>query len=179
MVFTLNPSWRISFMLWIPIIIVIVLLIPIRLKITVLYEDKFINVYIFNRELKLQRKAAEKEANIKNAKRADRLLKKFLPKDISSVIANLSKNRFKPRLKLKLEINFGFDDAALTGVTSGILHSFSPVMYELCGKIFNITTYDYIITPQFNNPVLNFRISSIFSLNLAKIIYMVFIIYFR
>lgn len=160
------------------IIIIIFLIIPIKLKFTVLYQDRFINVYIFNKELKIKEKVSEEEANVKNAKRAERFIKKLLPQDIETVIDKLNKNRFKSKLKLKLEINFGFEDAALTGITSGIFHSFSPVMYVLSSKIFNITNYDYILNPQFNNPMLNIRILSIISTNLAKIIYMLFIIYF-
>jgi hypothetical protein len=166
-------------MLWIPFIILIILFIPIRLKLTVLYEDRFINFYIFNWELKIKQKVGEKEANVKNAKKAEKLLKKFLPNDIRKVINNLSKNRFKPKLKLAVQINFGFEDAALTGITTGVFHNFSPVIYELSTKIFNITKYEYTLNPQFNNPMLNIRILSIISINLAKIIYMLYIIYFR
>lgn len=166
-------------MLWIPIIILIIFIIPIKLKVNVLYQDRFVNIYIFKRELKIKRKVSEKEANVKNVKKTEKLIKKLLPKDINSVIHRLSKNKFKIKLNLKVEINYGFEDAALTGVTNGIFHAFSPVMYQLCSKIFNVTSYDYIINPQFNNPMLNFRISSIISLNLAKIIYMLYIIYFR
>jgi hypothetical protein len=163
-------------MLWALAVFIILLFIPIKIKTVVIYEDKKIHIYVFNYQIRIKEKVAEKKANIENAKRAERFIKRFLPRDIKTTVNNLKKNRYKARVKLKVEVTYGFEDAALTGMSSGIFHGFSPVMYSLAGMIFNVTGYEYIVNPQFNNPMLNFRISSIISINFAKIIYMLFII---
>lgn len=144
--------------------VIIILLLPFKVKVTFIYQDSKIHIYLFNKQIGMKEKLAED----KTSKRTYKKLRIFADK--------LTRNKFKPGLSLDWELNYGFEDAALTGISYGIFSTIFGVMYELIGMIFKIKAFKFSINPQFNNPTLNIRISSIISLNLAKIIYIVIIL---
>jgi hypothetical protein len=155
----------------------LLLLLPIKVKLTLIYENNKINIYIFNKQINKKSKAAEEKVNINLSKAFKFKLKRFMPKDIKGSIIRLKKNKLKPGLKLSFVINYGFDDAAVTGVSYGILQSSSSLIYTLISFIFKVKNYNFEVTPHFNTSMLNFRITGIISANLVQIIYMLIIIY--
>jgi hypothetical protein len=156
---------------------ILLLLLPIRVKLTLIYENNKINIYIFNKQINKKAKIAEEKVNSYNAKKLKFELKRFMPKNLKKAIFRLKKNKIKPRLKMSIVINYGFDDAAVTGISYGILHSFSYIFYNFVSVIFKIKNYNFEVNPYFNTPMLNLRITGIISSNLVQIIYMLIIIY--
>lgn len=159
------------------IAIILLLLLPIRVKLTLIYENNKVNIYIFSKQINKKAKVAEEKVNTYNAKKLNFQLKRFMPKDLNKAIFRLKKNKIKPRLKMSFVINYGLDDAAITAISYGILHSFSYVFYNLTSIIFKIKKYNFEVNPYFNTSMLNLRITGIISLNLVQIIYMLIIIY--
>jgi Protein of unknown function (DUF2953). len=153
-------NWIIIF-----IFIIFIFLVPIRLKFTIIFENNKFNLYLFNIKLN-KKKKKEKKVSKKNKPKAS-----FL-KDPLKILSNLYFNKFKPKLSIEASINYGFDDAAITGICYGILHSLSSYIFLLTNCITKIKKYEFNVNPHFNEETFNFRISSIISLNLAKLIYM-------
>jgi hypothetical protein len=180
MVIILNGVYyggMIMYLLIVVLIILVVLFFPIKLKITCIYQDAKIHVYIFNKQFKLKEKVSERKTNKENVLRAERFIKKLLPKDIVTSVKILNRNKFKPKIDVYCSLSYGFDDAAFTGFSFGILQSLSSIIYTSVGMIFKVKSSRFNVNPQFNNSMLNFRISSIISINLVKIIYMVYILF--
>jgi hypothetical protein len=164
-------------------IIILLLFLPTIVKVTLIYEDNKLSVYVFNKLLNLsifnnppkkeektyETKAKPKKGN-KNKKFLERLFEECFKKDIF-------KGRFRPSIKIDCNIEYGFDDAALTGISYGLIYNFSSVLYNLVSKRLKVRKFKFNVVPHYNNPMLKFRITSIFYLNLAQIIYVLIIIF--
>ena len=86
-------------------------------------------------------------------------------------------NKFKPKIKLNGDINYGIEDAALCALLYGLLCNISSFIYILLKIIFKIKTLDLNINPKFNTFTLSFGITSIFYFNIANIIYILYLIF--
>jgi hypothetical protein len=92
----------------------------------------------------------------------------------SDLITNL---KFKPVLKLRFYLLYGLDNAAYTAILHGLITSAYPTLLQLLELFFNMKENDCKIEPEFNKFVLKLEIDSIISINLAKVIYILFVIY--
>lgn len=158
-------------------VVLLLLFFPFKIKLSLIYQDNKIHVYIFSKQFHVKEKIAEDVTNACNAKKFSDALDKLLPKSFRRTINILRRNRLKPGVHFNCELNYGFEDAALTGISYGVFSSLSAAVYELISEFCNVRKYNFVINPQFNNPMLNFRISSIISINLVKIIYIVIILF--
>jgi hypothetical protein len=164
-----------DFSMWLIIIftiLFILFLIPIKIKINVLYQDKKLNIFFFNKNLSLKDKKIHQAKEKGKKNKFIRDLQSSLPKCIPSILIDLDRNFIKPKMKFEFILDYGTDDAASTALCYGLMQSISPLLYKSISIIFNIKKYDFIITPHFNEYLLNFRITSIISVNLVKLIYM-------
>lgn len=166
------------FMFYILTIIFLALLFfPIRLRLTIIYKDGLLHTYLFNKELNIKQKVSKKKADVETAKKVHFKLVNLLPHNLRKVIYKVSNSKIKLKAKLKFELDYGFEDAALTGIFFGIFNGLNSVIYKQFEYLLKIDKYEFNILPHFNEPMFNFRINCIISFNLAKIIYMLILIY--
>ena len=166
-----------GFYMWyylILLILIVLLFIPIRMRIKVIYENQKVSLYIFNKEIK--KKAVKEPHRTKKIILKKKLIDRFQPKNLRSTISTINNNNYKPYIRLACELNYGFDDAAVTGLSYGIFNSFSFILYKLVKLPFSIKDYKFTLIPHFNNTLLNINATCIISFNIAKIIYMLLII---
>lgn len=160
-------------MLWLLIILSILVLvfIPFPLKISFTYSKKEKKLYIYSFKIEIE-KGKKKTKKTKNKKN------KFDIEKIKKIFAKLRKNKFKPRLKFYTEVDYGLDDAALTGISFGLLNCISPAVYAVLKSIFKVKIYKFDVKPDFKNQMFNFNLTSIIFLSFANIIYICFCILF-
>ena len=96
--------------------------------------------------------------------------------DVLLIIKHINKIKFKPILKLNILLNYGLADAAVTGISYGIISYFISLLFNFLAVPFKIKKYKSSINPDFNSFTLEAKIESIIYISLAKIMYMGFII---
>jgi hypothetical protein len=151
-----------------PILILLVFL-PIPIKITFNYKNNSVSLYIFKFKVKLFRRIKSKR-NIEKAVHSF----KYKNLDLDTVklmFHKINGLKFKPTLRINLNLDYGFLDASSTGIAYGIICSLSPFLYKLLSVVFKIKKYNTSITPDFDNIKLSVQINSIIFVSLAKIIY--------
>lgn len=156
------------------LLLIALLFFPIHIKIKIIYENQKIYLYIFNKEIKGKEVTEELHTQKVNLKK--KIIDRFQPKNFITTISNINKNNYKPNIKLTCDLNYGFDDAAITGFSYGIFNSFSFILYKLVRWTFRIKDYNFTIIPHFNNTLLNVNATCIISFNIVKIIYILLII---
>lgn len=176
------------------LLLAFILLFPISIKLTIhnsknYFYIKFYNILLFSTEegaineliKRLSIKNSSKDSTEQNSKeekskkqRPHPLSKKLKTKKLSIIklYRNLNTNKFKPKFKLKGDIDFELEDAAITAITYGLASNLIPLLYFSFSKLFNVKDLSLQINPHFTGKNLfNFTITSIFSLNIAQIIY--------
>ena len=93
------------------------------------------------------------------------------------ILYKISNEKHKLSARVDFDLNYGFDDAAATAISYGLLHGAISILYNQFSFLLNIKEYHYNIIPHYNDSMFNFRLNCIISFNLAKIIYMIFVIY--
>lgn len=132
---------------------VILLFIPIPLIIKVKYSDK-LEFFIYNKKLTLSKKKGKR---IKSKK-----IKVF----------------WKPYIKIHIKLLYGFDDAAVTAISYGLIFSILPVLKNITSKFFNVKGFTPDIKLDYKNTIFNLYIKCIIFINIAQIIVdLVYIIY--
>ena len=157
------------------ILLITICFIPIPIKIKFIYEDNVpkLFIYKFNMNLKSFSKGIKSKATSKNTKKKGSI--KF--QNIKMIIKKINSSNFKPRLKLKVKIEFGFSDAAITALSYGLINILWPIIYELFNVVFKIKNFQYDFNPDFNNAKVKLQANSIIFISLVNVMYMVFIIY--
>lgn len=90
---------------------------------------------------------------------------------------NLSNNRYKPYFKVNSNIDFSVNDAAGTAILYGLLNSLNPIIFKILSTFFKIKNFDNKFNPIFKDKyIINISIMCILTINIAKIIYMLFLI---
>lgn len=138
------------------------LLIPLPVKISTVYDNRLLAIKIYNHKIELQSKHEVKE----NAKAAI-----SMDINIKPILKFLQKNRLKPSLRLNLKLVYGFGDAAYTGIFYGIIHAVCPFLIELLKGIAKVKKSKMSINPEFDKSIFNLQISSIIFINLVQVIY--------
>lgn len=132
--------------------------IPIRFKIMVNLNE--IKVYLFDKKLNLGgNKKAKSSKNFSFIK-----------------IASL---KYKPVVNLNLNLEYGFGDAAYTGIFYGIFSAALPILHEKVSLYININKHSYYLKPNYDKQLVNIMIDGIIKLNLAKAIYIFIVINFN
>ncbi len=157
-------------MLNIFIIIILIILVPIPIKFKLKYADKKLAMYIYNIDLISKIKSTQKNAKSKNKKNFDLQNFKFL-------LSSLSRNKLKPTLRFRLNLQYGLDDAAYTAIFYGLVSALSPLIIKVLNYFFKIKKQSISITPNLNKFILKLELESIIFVNLVKVIYISYIIY--
>jgi hypothetical protein len=170
-------------MKWYIIILIIVVLlflpIPIWLKLT--YNDSIANLYIYKFKIdlnKLFKKTKEKAKTSPKARKLTKSLKKIelSLSDIKFIINRLNCIRFKPTLRINLNINYGLSDASITGIFYGVISTVNSLMHNICTIFFKVKKYSSEIKPEFQKLDFKAEITSIIFISIAKIIYILIIL---
>jgi hypothetical protein len=159
------------------ILALIILFFPLSIKLSVIYKDGKLHIFIFNKQLNIKKKIGKHSATPETAIKAEFKFINFLPDKIRKIIYKVSDGKHKLPAKIKFDLHYGFDDAAATGIFYGVLNGLNSLLYNQFSFLLKIKKYEYNIVPHYNDPMFNFRLNCIISFNLAKIIYMLFSIY--
>ncbi|KZL94243.1 hypothetical protein CLMAG_12960 [Clostridium magnum DSM 2767] len=161
--------------IWILCILILLFIIPIPIKIKVKYIDMKLDFYLYNINLNnILRHIKRKTKHIVEDK-PDRVHN--FGNSIKTFSTLRKKLKFKPVLKLKLDLIYGLDNAAYTALLHGIITSFYPMLVQFLSLFFKISENNIEAQPEFNKFILKLEIDSIIFINLAKVIYMSLITY--
>lgn len=155
-------------------ILIILFFIPLPLKIKANYIDNKFNFYLYNMNLTDKVLYIRKKINRTIDKRDDEVPK--IKNTLKLALDIMSDIKYKPSLKIKLNAIYGLDNAAYTALLHGFITSFYPILIQLINIIFNVRESNIKVHPEFNKLVLILEINSIIFVNLAKVIYISYII---
>jgi len=153
-----------------------IILFPIHLKITLKYTNKILGIYIYKKKLKVNKPLKSSSKDKLESKPKKTFFKPLSLSDLNLIIHKFKNLRFKPGLILNTKLEYGLDDAALVAILFGLIHSAYSLLYLTLINFVKVKNMGLKVTPHFKENNLNIEISSIIYINLAKIIYMSFII---
>lgn len=155
-------------------ILIILLFIPIPLKVRVSYKDNNFNFYLYNMNLTGKIIHTQKEINRSIDRKEDQIPK--YKNTLKIALDSIRDIKYKPTIKIRLNIVYGLDNAAYTALLHGFVTSFYPILIQLINMLFHVKESDIKAHPEFNKFVLALEVNSIIFVNLAKVIYISFII---
>lgn len=162
-------------MIIILIIIGFILFFPIPIIIDVNYEDnKFL---FFINKIKINKSELINEENVDDKIRKAK--RNFNFNRFKNILSSLNKNKIKPTISYRLDLDFGLDDAALTGFSYGLVWCVYPLLNYLITAAFNIKKCEVKVTPHFNEKLLKLNLHSIIITSLAKTLYIFIYIFIR
>lgn len=166
--------------LFIIFLIILLLFVPIPLKIYVLYKNNKLIIRFYKFTLYPSKHLKDMSKTYSKAKEKNKFttdFKKIFDRYIiQEIFYRLCKSKLKPRLKLDFNLDYGFEDAALTGLSYGLLNSIFAPLEHILYSLFKVKKLQLNALPDFNGSKLNLEIKSIISINVAQIINMSFII---
>lgn len=133
--------------------IILFISIPIKFKVVVNLDE--VKVYLFNKELKSHRSNEDKKSSNSS----------------NFSFIKISTLKYKPDVHLNFNLEYGFDDAAYTGMFFGIFSALLPIIHRTLDSYIKISKYKYYINPNFDKKIFNLIIDGIIKLNLVKAIY--------
>ncbi len=172
------------------LLLLVLLFFPINLKFKLVSSEKDfkINFYKFeilslnkilgaHKEKKEIPKKGNKDAKIKKSSKNKRtFLKPPSNLTIMKLIKLITKSKFKPSLKVVLDLNYSTEDAALTALLYGFIHQILSLIYTQLYYFFKLKKFTGNINPKFNNEnYLFFEVKGIITINFAQIIYIGFL----
>jgi len=156
----------------------IILLFPIHLKITLKYSNKLLGISFNSKKLKLKKTLKKNSVTDVVSKSIKRILGSLTLNDIKLIVYTIKDFKFKAKLTLNTKLEYGFDDAALVAILFGLIHSIYSFLYLALTNFVNVETIDFNVIPHFKENDVNIDFLSIIYINLAKIIYMAFMIFY-
>jgi hypothetical protein len=162
-------------MLFILILFFLLIVVPIPIKVKVKYNDMKLDFYVYNINLNDKIRFIKKRTKRIVDTKPDRIHAFINTLQTSSYLTR--KLKFKPALKIKLDLLYGLDDAAYTALLHGVITSFYPILIQFVNLFFKVKESNIKIQPEFNKFIVNLEIDSIISVNLVKVIYISFISY--
>lgn len=167
------------------LIILLFIFVPLPIKVTLFFskENYYIKVYKFyllKKDIKGKTDTSnisheQKESDGKRDKKEKSDFFNHISIDgIMIYIKEFKNNKFKPKLKIKGYFNYSFADAARTAISYGLLSTCLPLISWIFSIIFKIKTFILPVNPLFKDEIIaEIKITSIITLSLAQIIYMV------
>lgn len=171
-----------KYLLWISAIIILVLLFPIPIKITLIYDDEIFTLKIYDKVIipSKNKKSNDKKKN----KPRDHIetpsgeeISKLKLKDIREIINFFINTKLKFSMRTKINIDYAIDDAAINAIAYGLLHQITASIATILNLFFKVKNFIPNINIKYNENFFKFEITSIFFINIAKIIYMIIAIF--
>lgn len=160
-------------MIWI-IALLLFFLIPLPLALKATYENNKLYIYIYKFKIYPSKKTIKSMPEPKS--------KGIFPKliyinTIKKIYTKCKTLIYNSKLKIDLNVLYGSENAAITGIFYGLIHSNISYIYRLLKSIFNIKYFHCNIVPKFNNSIFKIEFKSIVFINLGKIIYITILIF--
>lgn len=146
------------------LILIIILLVPFPIKVTFKLLNKNFYLFIYNFRIDISKNI--KKYNAENTEKEKKLQKT----SVIRLLHKFSKNPIKPYYYFSLHMDYGFEDAAVTGLFYGLIYSIYPWIYKFLSVFLHIKKYDFSVKPHFNKTLLNLEINSIILLNIVNVI---------
>jgi len=154
----------------------IVLLFPIPLKITLKYSNKVMEIYLYNKQLKSKKKLEiDLENNNLESIIKENFFSSLIFSNIKIIIYKIKRLKFKPTVTLNTKLEYGFDDAAFVAILFGLIHSIYSFLYLALINFVKVKTTNFKVIPHFEENDFNMEILSVIYINLAKTIYIAFV----
>ena len=152
-------------MFYIIIIIMLLFFIPFPVSISLSYIDKEFAFKIYNIKIDI------KKIKAKNQKKKKSKHKKRKRVPVTDIFNILIQNKFKPSVKSRIHMMYGFDDAALTGITYGIFNIVCTFIFQVLNLVMNVKKFNTNIEPCFNKKIFDVKFNCIIFISLANVIY--------
>ena len=157
-----------AFAILLLLLFLLFLFLSVNLKITVHNKNIAVRVGLFkvydsvNKKKIAKKKEKEQkcEENYKNTKQVINLIRKILDDrndDLLSILKYMSKT-FKVR-RLDLALEYGFSEAALTGIAGGAIWAAISGVCAYAGRYFDLKRFlNIAVKPDYNREVLEFKL---------------------
>ncbi len=173
-----------KYFLWILAIVTLVLLFPIPIKITLIYANEIFTLKIYNKVI-IPSKTKKTKAKNKN-KRSDYVkthneekISKLKFKDLKGIIELFINSKFKFTIRTKFTMDYSIEDAAINAITYGFLYQITAFISTILNLFFKVKNFTPTINIKYNENFFKFESTSIIFINIAKIIYMVIVIFYH
>jgi len=165
-------------------VVLILLLIILfgKLKISVTVNNNIIKAYVSGIKMydssnkkqpaKVLKKEESFEKNYKNFKYVINFVRKILDDkndDLIYILKNAKKTLSVKKLDLSLD--YGFGDAALTGITGGIIWGLISNICCFIGKYININEFTHVaVKPYYTEKILEYKINLVFTVRILYLL---------
>ncbi len=173
-----------KYFLWILAIVTLVLLFPIPIKITLIYANEIFTFKIYNKVIIPSKTKKTKAKN--KYKRSDYVkthneekISKLKIKDLKGIIELFINSKFKFTLRTKFTMDYSIEDAAINAITYGFLYQITAFISTILNLFFKVKNFTPTINIKYNENFFKFESTSIIFINIAKIIYMVIVIFYH
>lgn len=164
------------------ILILLFIIMFAKLKISIIINNKIIKVYLCKikvydsskntEKTKKNNKDYEFEEKYKTFKLVINFIRKVLDDKNDDLIFILKYARKTLSVKkLDVSLGYGFGDAALTGITGGIIWGFISNICGFVGKYININEFiNVAVKPYYTEKMLDFKVDFVFSVRILYLI---------
>ncbi|WP_346885095.1 DUF2953 domain-containing protein [Clostridium sp. UBA4395] len=173
-----------KYFLWILAIVTLVLLFPIPIKITLIYANEIFTLKIYNKVIipskskKTKAKKKDKWSDYVKTPNEEEISKlKF--KDLKGIIELFIHSKFKFTIRTKFTVDYSIEDAAINAITYGFLYQITAFISTILNLFFKLKNFTPTINIKYNENFFKFESTSIIFINIAKIIYMVIVIFYH
>ena len=161
-------------------IIITILFFPIKLKLSVVYTENSLTMYLykfkmFDSKNKSEKEKSRAENNYNNRNETTQKFKNILNlSSLRSINEFFINTKIKPSIKLNFQLGYSIEDAMNCALLQGFLYSISYIPLWILNKYLNVKDYKVNINAKFNDKFINFKSICIIYFNLANIIYILF-----
>lgn len=173
-----------KYVLWGSVIFALILLFPIPLKITLIYDKGIFTLKIFKKTIipsKGKKSNKQKKDDPKDYIEipSSEEISKFKLQDGKDIVKFLVDTKVKFSLRTKINIEYSIEDAALNAIAYGLLHQVTTSIYSLLKCFLKVKSFKPNIEMNYNENYFKFSSTSIVIVNIAKIIYIIGFIYYQ
>lgn len=172
-----------KYVLWCAIVFALIILFPIPLKITLIYDKGIFTLKLFNKTLiPLKEKKSKENKNKLQEDYIEAALgekkAKFKLQNSTDIIKFLTDTKVKFSLRTKIHIEYSIEDAAVSAIAYGMIYQVMASVYNLLKCFFKVRRFKPSIKMKYNENFFKITITSIFIVNIVKIIYIIGFIYY-
>lgn len=162
----MSKSLKITFIVF--LILVLLIFVPIPIKIYLKYINNVLTIKIYNFKVKLNKKES-----IEIREKAKQKMHKIQKINYRGFIYAMTHSKLKPSLILSIDMAYGLDDAAYTGILYGLIYSLYGISVQYIENIVKLKKFNFKLSPDFDEVKFYIELSSIISISLAQVIYII------
>lgn len=166
------------------LLILLFIILFVKFKISIKVNNKTVNVYLGKMKIydssdsvaedEVQDNEEEFEEKYKKMKLAINFIRKILDDKNDDIIYILkyAKKTFSVK-NLDISLDYGFDDAALTGITGGIIWTLISVISAFIGRFIDFKRFTSIaVKPYYTEKILDFKLEFVFYVRILNLLKM-------